>query len=95
MYVEETCERIELEESKEMSFDMFLYYACKAYLGYFKYANAQYEDEIFDINKMQKRVNRLIETYKKQGALKTMRLFKKYADLLDFGTIRVSQVINL
>jgi hypothetical protein len=44
---------------------------------------------------MQKRVNKLIETYKNRGALDTMYLFKKYADRLDFGTIRVSQVINL
>jgi ribosome-associated translation inhibitor RaiA len=34
---------------------------------------------------MRGRVNKLIETYVKRGALDTILLFKKYTDRMDFG----------
>jgi hypothetical protein len=94
VYIEETCENVELDETNEMSFDMFLYYAGKSYLGLFEHFNSQCDDEIFNINKMRNRVNKLIETYKKQGALITMLLFKKYTDRIDFG-ITITNLFNL
>jgi hypothetical protein len=85
MYIDGIYENVGLYESREMSFDMFLYYACKSYLELFEHANSQFEDKIFDINKMRSRVNKLIETYIKRGALDTILLFKKYTDRMDFG----------
>jgi hypothetical protein len=85
VYVEELCKSVELDESNEISFDMFLYYAGKSYIGIFENINSRCNDEIFNINMMRNRVKKLIETYKKRGALITMILFKKYADRIDFG----------
>jgi hypothetical protein len=93
VYVEELCKSVELDETNEISFDMFLYYAGKLYLRLFENINSRCDDEIFDMNKMRNRVNKLIETYKKRGALDTMLLFKKYADRSDFG-IRITEFYN-
>jgi hypothetical protein len=93
VYVEELCKSVELDETNEISFDMFLYYAGKSYISIFENINSTCHDEIFDINMMRNRVNKLIETYKKRGALMTMKLFKKYADRIDFG-IEIIELYN-
>jgi hypothetical protein len=93
VYVEELCKNVELDETNEISFDMFLYYTGKSYLRLFENINSQCDDEIFDMNKMRNRVNKLIEIYKKRGALDTMLLFKKYADRSDFG-IEIIELYN-
>jgi hypothetical protein len=94
VYVEEMCKNVDLDETNEMSFDMFLYYAGKSYIGLFECINSRCEDDIFDINKMRNRVNKLIETYKTRGALMTMILFKKYTDRIDFG-ISIIELFNV
>jgi hypothetical protein len=93
VYVEELCKNVELDETNEISFDMFLYYAGRSYLRLFENINSRCDEEIFDMNKMRNRVIKIIETYRKQGALKAMILFKKYADRADFG-IDITEFYN-
>jgi hypothetical protein len=93
VYVEELCKNVELDETNEISFDMFLYYAGRLYLSIFENINSRCDEEIFDMNMMRKRVIKIIETYKKHGALKAMILFKKYADRIDFG-INITELYN-
>jgi hypothetical protein len=93
VYVDELCKNVELDETNEISFDMFLYYAGRSYLSLFENINSKCDEEIFDMNMMRNRVIKIIETYRKHGALKAMILFKKYADRIDFG-IRITEFYN-
>jgi hypothetical protein len=47
------------------------------------------------MNKVQNRVNKLIEIYKKLGALRAIYLLTEYVKDLSYGTITISQVIRL
>jgi hypothetical protein len=77
---------IETGESRKMSFDSLLYYVCKRCIAFYKFCNEQLGDE-YDMNKVMKRVIKLLDTYKKYGATETLRLLRKYTERLDLGLI--------
>jgi thiol-disulfide isomerase/thioredoxin len=95
VYDSELGEYRETGESRKMSFDSLLYYVTKEYIDFAKFSNEQYGDELYDMNKVLKRVNRLLNTCKKHGVTKTLNLLKIYTERLEFSSIKVCRVINV
>jgi hypothetical protein len=78
VYDSELGEYVETGESKKMSFDRLLYYVNQKFIEFYEFCNEQYGDEAYDMNKVMKRVNKLLNTYKKRGVTKTLILLKIY-----------------
>jgi hypothetical protein len=96
VYDSELGEYVETGESRKISFDMLLYYVGRKCIEFYESYNEQYGDEVYDMNKVMKKINRLLNTYKRRGVTKALILLKIYSERLDFGCcVKVSRVINV
>jgi hypothetical protein len=96
VYLDKLGEFVETGESKKMTFDSFLYYFNRRFISFYKHMNEACQDQIYDMNKVMKRVHKLLNKYKRCGVSKTIMLMNIYADKLDVGNcIKVHRVINI
>jgi hypothetical protein len=64
-----------------MSFDSLLYYVCKRCIAFYKFCNEKLGAE-YDINKVMKRVIKLLNTYKKHGVTEALVCLRNILNVL-------------
>jgi hypothetical protein len=96
IYIDELGEFVETGESRKMNFDSFLYYFNRKFISFYKHLNKAHQEPVYDMNKVMKKVHRLLNKYNKRGVSKTIMLLKIYVDNLDIGNrITLQRVINI
>jgi hypothetical protein len=96
VYINELGEFVETGESRKMNFDSFLYYIGRKFISFYKHLNKETQEPVYDMNKVMKKLHRLLNKYNKHGVSKTLMLLKIYLDNLDIGNcITLRRVIHI